>query len=85
MHGQYSVSYTHLDVYKRQLQELSSILVKLGCSDGINLDGGGSATLYVGGQWLCGPQSRKLNNMIAVSYTHLDVYKRQVLTIPFSF
>lgn len=46
------------------LQELSSILVKLGCSDGINLDGGGSATLYVGGQWLCGPQSRKLNNMI---------------------
>jgi exopolysaccharide biosynthesis protein len=46
------------------LAQMSQIMVSLGCSDAINLDGGGSANLFVNGQWLVGPQSRKLNNMI---------------------
>ncbi len=46
------------------LPKLSQIMVSLGCTDAINLDGGGSTNLYVDGQWLYGPQSRLLNNMI---------------------
>lgn len=46
------------------LQQLSQIMVVLGCREAINLDGGGSANLYVDGQWLRGPQSRPLNNML---------------------
>lgn len=46
------------------LQKLSEILVAFGCQDAINLDGGGSTNLYVEGQWLYGPQSRKLNNLL---------------------
>ena len=61
------VSYTHLDVYKRQVFEarrLKSVLkdkkVKLGK---IDEDGGRGAS--------------QINNTNTVSYTHLDVYKRQ--------
>lgn len=46
------------------LQKMSELLVAFGCTDGINLDGGGSANLYVDGTWVVGPQGRKLNNML---------------------
>ena len=46
------------------LQQLSKVMVSLGCTDAINLDGGGSANLYVDGYWMRGPQSRPLNTML---------------------
>ncbi len=46
------------------LPELSDIMVAMGCESAINLDGGGSANLFVGGQWLYGPQSRPLNSVL---------------------
>ncbi len=46
------------------LGELSSLLVSLGCQDAMNLDGGGSSTLYVDGFWLLGVPSRALNNLL---------------------
>lgn len=46
------------------LEQLSKIMVSFGCTDAINFDGGGSANLYVDGQWLWGPQERKLNSML---------------------
>lgn len=44
--------------------QLAKIMVSFGCKDAINFDGGGSANLYVDGQWLYGPQDRLLNNML---------------------
>lgn len=44
--------------------KLSQIMVALGCQDAVNLDGGGSANIYVDGYWLYGPQSRLLNNVL---------------------
>lgn len=46
------------------LQRLSKILADLGCTEAMNLDGGGSANLYVDGQWLVGPQKRMLNSFL---------------------
>ncbi len=46
------------------LPQLSKIMIQLGCTEVMNLDGGGSSNLYVDGQWLCGPQERRLNNML---------------------
>lgn len=46
------------------LSNLSEIMVSLGCTDAINLDGGGSANIYVDGTWLRGPQDRRLNNVL---------------------
>ena len=43
---------------------MAEIMVAFGCSDAVNLDGGGSTNLYVDGYWLYGPQSRLLNNML---------------------
>lgn len=44
--------------------KMAEIMVAFGCSDAVNLDGGGSTNLYVDGYWLYGPQSRLLNNML---------------------
>jgi len=46
------------------LSTLAKIMVSMGCRDAVNCDGGGSSNLYVDGQWLYGPQSRPLNQML---------------------
>lgn len=46
------------------LSGLAKIMVAMGCRDAVNCDGGGSTNLYAGGQWLYGPQSRLLNQML---------------------
>ena len=46
------------------LAALSDIMAAMGCESAVNLDGGGSTNLYVNGQWLYGPQSRMLNNVL---------------------
>lgn len=46
------------------LGKMAEILVRMGCTDAVNFDGGGSSHIYAGGQWLVGPQSRLLNNML---------------------
>ena len=62
--GTAPVSYTHLDVYKRQvLAILGPIAFAISVWDGFQ------STLT---QWIC--------RYIPVSYTHLDVYKRQPTT-----
>ena len=68
LHGVSSVSYTHLDVYKRQPRNLRFTL-KPFQSDGIQ--GLISRPSYEG-------LMPSMNCVLAVSYTHLDVYKRQV-------
>ena len=72
MAGLLSVSYTHLDVYKRQVQ-------------GINEETPASCTRtvkkYTDGGWLTISRTEGYKTPLArttpVSYTHLDVYKRQ--------
>ena len=71
MRSRMPVSYTHLDVYKRQVQE----------------DGDEDATRYGKGFALSGGVTGAVKRVLeergetadiqAVSYTHLDVYKRQ--------
>ena len=93
-----SVSYTHLDVYKRQggVQLKCYIVIIRGsrrCPT--------SASVQIGGFNFCWHYflhswntlfvfyvrhffdigSSKSDNIVAVSYTHLDVYKRQVMSI----
>lgn len=46
------------------LAQLSKIMRSFNCTDAINFDGGGSTNVYVDGQWLRGPQDRRLNNML---------------------
>ena len=93
------VSYTHLDVYKRQIrhydskvlgnQELSRFIQKAGRDLGYPVDiivqnyGGGEAheihRLFDGVVTIClsVPSLYILSPRAPVSYTHLDVYKRQ--------
>ena len=61
----YAVSYTHLDVYKRQIETWAS------CVTADNF----LAQLQFYFTWKCYNTRRT-----PVSYTHLDVYKRQVHT-----
>lgn len=46
------------------LSTLSRIMLNLGCVEAINFDGGGSTNLYANGEWIWGPQSRPMNNML---------------------
>ena len=76
------VSYTHLDVYKRQIQnkeiakeaaqEVWYEIIK--SIDSFNGESGLSTWIYT----LC-------KRTIPVSYTHLDVYKRQETVWPIAF
>ena len=61
MHSDAPVSYTHLDVYKRQIQYNVLYLFQRICRN---------ITVEYG-------SSRLDDSHIPVSYTHLDVYKRQ--------
>ena len=65
LHVIYAVSYTHLDVYKRQFI-LNDILHYMSYEH--------QRTLLL----RCMERLRPEGKLIAVSYTHLDVYKRQV-------
>ena len=77
----YAVSYTHLDVYKRQLSvplSKDTILLSVETSDNIcfvnfkaNFTDKNSGTAE---------KEKMTIYSIAVSYTHLDVYKRQKQT-----
>ena len=63
-----AVSYTHLDVYKRQ--DLAAILLECSVSGSVNLQ---DLDEY-------NTPARRIRITVtpeAVSYTHLDVYKRQ--------
>ena len=62
VHWYISVSYTHLDVYKRQVQCISVWSYVLS----------GLCRIY------CNLNNLAYIHRVAVSYTHLDVYKRQV-------
>ena len=69
------VSYTHLDVYKRQVL----YLLKSGCQWRMLPDRFPNwVTVYsYFAKWSATDQDG--TSALAVSYTHLDVYKRQVL------
>ena len=65
-----SVSYTHLDVYKRQIQaDETPVLVN---HDGRKAGSKSWMWVYRSGHLY---QDRQI---VPVSYTHLDVYKRQL-------
>ena len=82
---QIPVSYTHLDVYKRQLQNLGIggavqtgylYAQREGYDIAVQFDGDGQHDLNSLPQLLA-PVVRGDCDFCAVSYTHLDVYKRQ--------
>ena len=74
-----AVSYTHLDVYKRQDHGLAisgntQILIAVGVVRKrleLAIGIGDKSDLLVG-------RARRVISIVPVSYTHLDVYKRQV-------
>ena len=51
--------------------ELSALMLRLGCTEAMNLDGGGSSTLWLGGQVMNSPsdgrQRRVANSLIVIS------------------
>ena len=71
-----SVSYTHLDVYKRQPPPLPSIFLPAGWMSSPPAITSSAAAIST----TCWMKTRFLSALptIPVSYTHLDVYKRQV-------
>ena len=71
-----AVSYTHLDVYKRQVLEVFHNL-----SSKINLEISYLSTIFkiIGIAYLAEFGAQVCRDAGAVSYTHLDVYKRQEL------
>ena len=83
------VSYTHLDVYKRQAYIEADSLVLLQTaqeqaktvnrtSNGVTVDG--DFPWYI--QFQVQLNNDKSDSSVPVSYTHLDVYKRQILQRP---
>ena len=69
------VSYTHLDVYKRQV-----VVVGCGTQKKVNLTGSvGLATAKEIEARPVANATQALQGLLPVSYTHLDVYKRQLL------
>ena len=65
-----AVSYTHLDVYKRQIWGNSALMVSM-----VNISSDRIASAFSNFRIA---QVSDLHNAESVSYTHLDVYKRQV-------
>ena len=71
-----SVSYTHLDVYKRQSLDRVEICLAAYSLKQMKKSGRVSAAAAVVGDLL---GIRPIISLNAVSYTHLDVYKRQII------
>ena len=72
----FTVSYTHLDVYKRQESGKQPAAVYSGRTGGINLQKTVDNTVI---RWYSQMVVKKqVEYPLSVSYTHLDVYKRQV-------
>ena len=65
------VSYTHLDVYKRQHVHLARDIAG-GAADGLDERAGRAEEAF-----LVGVEDADERDLRPVSYTHLDVYKRQ--------
>ena len=83
---QFAVSYTHLDVYKRQLQNGVSLLAVSEFCEAKQLRDGGIDAQIILLSPMCdlneAQEAVRLGIICAVgseavSYTHLDVYKRQ--------
>ena len=77
LHGRWAVSYTHLDVYKRQS---ISIEEALALDFANHMDGRNLSMMYenIEAAIASGAESTcELCLSGPVSYTHLDVYKRQ--------
>ena len=76
------VSYTHLDVYKRQTSScFLTHLIDSAVSITLQPDTGVSKRLSAAAQEILFNSGNEISwrtVSIAVSYTHLDVYKRQV-------
>ena len=69
-----SVSYTHLDVYKRQAID-GNIVDELNNTSGLKR----GIRLLQAAEGIFKETTIQARTVIAVSYTHLDVYKRQIL------
>ena len=67
--GVYAVSYTHLDVYKRQASRCGTVAGSALRATSVESRSCGTKTTGMTSGW---------TGIQAVSYTHLDVYKRQV-------
>ena len=80
------VSYTHLDVYKRQAQAQTDVFAPLPGGNPAFGFQTGAFWFYVPIEnqqrddpvWLLVQEYALSDNLDSVSYTHLDVYKRQV-------
>ena len=80
------VSYTHLDVYKRQVQDFSAFANAFGRPGGagpVRRDHGMFNLVKVRISEFTG-NFIMAGRIAPVSYTHLDVYKRQLLSCFFS-
>ena len=85
-----AVSYTHLDVYKRQVKEIQERLAELGYFSG-SIDGNFGNSTKEAVELFQEDNSLDVTGIVSneeldllfsedvspVSYTHLDVYKRQ--------
>ena len=75
-----AVSYTHLDVYKRQCQVHTHFFFRVGCAIFLSLlfyDKETFPQVDMAVSYTHLPGSLALRKPDPVSYTHLDVYKRQ--------
>ena len=85
----WAVSYTHLDVYKRQMLSLGMLTINaLAASDSVIVPVQAHYLLLKGMTQLMQTIEKvqrqinpplKVDGILPVSYTHLDVYKRQEL------
>ena len=80
------VSYTHLDVYKRLVQEMR-VKARWEALDEESIQIVYAKTcgkMYLAPVFANGDTRKQLlaRSIYPVSYTHLDVYKRQILNLP---
>jgi exopolysaccharide biosynthesis protein len=64
------------------LKELANLMLSLGCHSALNLDGGGSSTLWIDGKianQTIGDQDEKLGQTIARPLSDAIVFKRKAV------